>query len=184
MIIEEEIWLPVLGFERFYSVSNFGRVKSLHKNGKILKQNKSKHGYLYVILTNETQRKGFRINRLVAIAFIPNQYNKPIVNHKNGIKTDNRSVNLEWYTYKENREHAISINLMPRYSEGLKMAHKAMQKPIEAFNKITGEKIWVSDSIRSAEAAYGLDSGNMTRVLKGISKTTKGLILKYKEDEK
>lgn len=115
-----EEWRPVKGYEGLYEVSNFGKVRSLDhmaSNGvcEILYKGRElkpfldgrKH-YLQVVLSNGNTCKIKKLlHRLVAEAFIPNLENKPEVNHINGIKTDNRAINLEWVSSKENKAHAI-----------------------------------------------------------------------------
>ena len=117
MIEEKEEWRDVVGYEGLYMVSNIGNVKSLKrtaksKNGsirtvseKLRKIDKNKSGYLMVILNKEGKRKGMKIHRLVADAFIKNPYNLPQVNHRNEIKSDNRVENLEWCTQDYNNKY-------------------------------------------------------------------------------
>lgn len=118
----EEIWKDIKGYEGIYKISNFGKIKSLERkigiNGgyfinkeKILKPNQDSRGYPSVRLRLNGVPILYRVHRLLAIAFIPNSENKPCVNHKNGIKSNNSLDNLEWCTQSENIRHAIDTGL-------------------------------------------------------------------------
>ena len=118
-----EVFKDILGYEGLYQVSNLGKVKSTERKAKhwsgglltvksrIMKPFTSKCGYLIVSISKNSIDNKFLIHRLVSNAFIPNPYNKPQVNHINGIKTDNRVVNLEWNTRSENIKHADNSGL-------------------------------------------------------------------------
>ena len=116
----KEIWKDVIGYEGLYFVSNLGRVKSTptckHKKPRILKPI-PRNGYLSVILCDEHGLKNVFIHRLVAQCFVPNPYNKPIVNHVDGNKMNPCAENLEWCTQKENIDHAIKTGLMHSYKK-------------------------------------------------------------------
>ena len=100
-------WLDIVDYEGHYQVSSCGKVRSFkRKEPKILKQTKTHDDYHYVTLSLNNQQKKVYVARLVAEHFIPNPFNKPEVNHKNGIKSDNGEWNLEWSTRTENQRHA------------------------------------------------------------------------------
>lgn len=107
-----ERWMPVVGYEGVYSVSDHGRVKSLArpfpstKKEKILKGGKVK-GYRIIGLCWYGVRYQRGVHRLVLDAFVGSSELE--CNHINGIKDDNRLENLEWVTKSENMLHSIHI---------------------------------------------------------------------------
>jgi hypothetical protein len=113
-----EEWKDIIEYEGLYQISNLGRVKSLKFNKEIiLKPMKLQNGYLKVQLYKlyYTNPKVVRpiirklVHRLVLESFIGKSDLQ--CNHKNGIKTDNRLVNLEWITALENVRHSIKTGL-------------------------------------------------------------------------
>lgn len=110
MLVENEIWSPLIGYETLYEISNLGKVKSLRK-GKLLKQGISR-GYCQVSLTSQNGcLKTISVHKLVATQFIENPYLFKFINHKDGDKRNNATSNLEWCTSSYNQKHAYSTGL-------------------------------------------------------------------------
>lgn len=145
--IENEIWKDIHEFEGKYQISNLGNIKSLARINnqgrwmceKILKPSYDKDGYLRIGLSkgSRNEYKYFRINRLVALHFVDNLNNLPMVNHINGIRDDNKAENLEWCNNSHNQWHRCHINNNPPNNEYKKRKVKSVKdNEIKIFNSI------------------------------------------------
>ena len=103
------------GKETDYLCNDLGQVFSLKRGHKLeLTYNLLWHGYYMCYLYVDGKRHDLLLHRIIASTFVSNPSNKKQVNHKNGIKTDNRAVNLEWVSQSQNIKHAYDNKLMTK----------------------------------------------------------------------
>lgn len=193
-----ETWTDIKGYEGLYQVSNYGRVKSFDKlrsagngvrliPGRLLKPAKVSSGYLAVRLYDHNHNSKMRlIHRLVAIAFLPNPDNLPIINHKDEDKTNNfvcvnqdgtineLKSNLEWCTSKYNSNYGTCprrigdyLTNFPKYS-----------KRVAQYTK-DGVLIKIFPSTKEIQRQLGIDNAHVSSVCLGKTKSAKGFIFRY-----
>lgn len=184
---QKEIWKDVPVYEGYYQVSNYGRVKSLErtvKNGpnstrvirrRILKQTTNSRGYLTVHLSVRGNVLSKTVHRLTCAIFHSNPENKPEVNHKNGIKTDNYWKNLEWATVSENRLHSYRTGLQSPAMLGRTGVDCKNSIPvIQLYINLTFKARYVSG--KEASDKTGINRMSISDACNGIQKTAGGFI--------
>lgn len=175
-----EIWKDIQGFEGCYQVSSEGRIRSESRvislptrwggvterslTGRVIKPYVAK-GYYYVDLRLDGIKFKFSVHRLVAGTFISNTEGKPQVNHKNGIKTDNRVENLEWCTQFENMQHAWDNGLRKQSKRQSEAARKTGKKNSKVVLDTSTGVFY--DSAKEASIALNINIGTIHGWLNG-----------------
>lgn len=124
----EEIWKDVnlVPFNETHMISNYGKVK-VKKTGRIIKQRFDKDGYYQVNLYCNGIEKTKKVHRLVALTFLADEFKESlVVNHIDGVKTNNFVDNLEWTTISGNTQHAYDNNLEGKGVNHAKAKHYAL----------------------------------------------------------
>lgn len=185
-----EIWKPVVGYEGLYEVSNTGEVRSLFRYKKLLKPTVARNGYCAVELFKNKKRKHILVHRLVALAFIPNPDNLPMVNHKDETRDNNCVENLEWCTAKYNmnfgtlqrRRCSHTDYKKEIYAENARKNGKKVCKPVSQFTK-SGDFLHSYESGKEAHRKTGVSHSHILECCAGKVKTAGGYVWKYERND-
>ena len=190
-ILYTEEWRDIKGFEGYYQCSSFGRVKSLSREvpdrrsvrviiTRIKKQFSNINGYPSIFLNKNKIKIQDRVHRIIGRTFIDNHENKKCINHKNLIRTDNRVVNLEWVTNRENNLHA--------YANGHKKGMLGKVGELSIYSKVVyqfdrkGSFINKFFGTKEAERITGISHKSIGRVCLGKRPHTHGFVWQYEND--
>lgn len=153
LIMENEIWKPVVGYEGYYEISNLGRLKSVdrmvkqgkslrHVTERIKKPHRASDGYPAYTLCRDCKSKIIRIHLLLARAFIPNPENKGYVDHINTDINDFRLENLRWVTAKENSNNPLTLQHCRDNTYIKEVSQRANKTKIERGTKTAPKKVY------------------------------------------
>ena len=156
----------VKGFDN-YIVSNLGDVYSVARkgnwSGRFIKSSANHKGYARVTLSNNGIKKTLSLHRVVLDSFTDDDCNKEQVNHINGLKLDNRLVNLEWCTSSQNVVHA--------YTTGLAVSAKGTQKSLLSEQDVLDivYRYKSGEQLKEISKSYPVSSGALSSIVTGRS---------------
>ena len=165
-------------FEGLYAITDDGKLFS-NRSNKFLRPATDKYGYLYYVISIDGKRKTIKAHRLVAMAFIPNPENKPTVDHKNGIRSDNRVENLVWATRKEQQENEVTREKLKKVHDNTD--YRSMGAKSNFGRKTTavyknGCLIGTYETLKEAAKQNNVHYSKASECANGIREEVRGLV--------
>jgi hypothetical protein len=157
--MNREIFRAIDGFLN-YEISSHGRVRNAN-TGQILKQHPDKDGYKKILLSKpENTKKNpaykhFIVHRLIADAFLENPENLPLVDHKDGNKTNNAISNLRWATFSQNGQNRKKKNDVSSQYIGVHLNGKSLK--YHAVIGMNGKKVYLGSFVNEVDGARAYD---------------------------
>lgn len=132
----KEIWkdINLVPFNETHIISNYGNIK-VKKTGRLIKQRLDKDGYYQVNLYCNGLEKTKKVHRLVALTFVDGFKEGLVVNHIDGVKTNNFVGNLEWTTVSGNTQHAYDNGLEKKGKNHSNAIHYALYNNGDLFSQ-------------------------------------------------
>ncbi len=159
---------PIIGFSG-YEVSDDGRVFSLERKGrrvsKEMKLSKHSGGYVTVRLSSKTLRNNYCVHHLVLCAFVGPRPDGMWCRHLNGIKTDNRLVNLKWGTPKENGQDGVRLGERKNCAKGERISLSVLTKSLVLEIRAAHHLL----SINKLAKMYGVSTCTISNVVNRIT---------------
>lgn len=187
-----EVWRDVVGYEGLYEVSNLGNVRGVarthlrydkqgnayevHVPARCLVKKDNSNGYYRVSLSRDNRVRQLFVHRLVAMAFVENPDNLPVIDHIDGDRHNNDASNLRWCTQGDNLHYSYQNGretVFVREHIKKRQVH-AVSRPVVRSD---GEEF---PSVVAASRALGLSNSAVSHVVNGRAKTAGGYSFTFK----
>ena len=178
----EEVWVDIIDFPG-YQVSNTGKVRNI-KDFRLLGQQLNKAGYYIVNLRKDLESYTCLVHRLVAIAFLPNPDNLPIVNHKDENTINPNVENLEWCTAEYNVNYGTAIERAKETKAKNKLLEQAKQAAKIIEDKKDKTKKVYTKGIDYSDFVFSRKFNNSKPIIVNKTKTLKPKRFYKKHDTK
>ena len=191
----KEIWKDIENFEGLYQISNLARIKRLYHEVEYIRKGKKikakfkakiydyskiirKSEYIIVSLRKNNKKYDFLLHILVAKAFVYNDdvKFKTQVNHLDGNKFNNISINLEWCTPSRNTQHAYDIGLCDNSKLQAHITHGKAVMQFDVNNNLLNE----FESVLDASKITGISKYTIYNSCNNKIKRPNPYIWKYK----